>query len=224
HVDVRIIAATHQNLEKLVAEGKFREDLYHRLNVIRIHIPRLRDRSEDIPMLAEHFLQRAGHELSVEPKQLRSETAAFLQQLPWPGNVRQLENACRWLTVMASSREVLLTDLPPELRSPSMTQSHTAVKVEGMIAGQPQVSLGHSSLEWDAALSLWAKQHLMNGEQQILNTATPMFERVMILAALEHSQGKKRLASELLGWGRNTLTRKLKELGISSTDDEEDAA
>lgn len=224
HVDVRIIAATHQNLEKLVAEGKFREDLYHRLNVIRIHIPRLRDRSEDIPMLAEHFLQRAGRELSVEPKQLRSETAAFLQQLPWPGNVRQLENACRWLTVMASSREVLLSDLPPELRSVNSSQLQTAVKVDGNVAVQLQASPVEASLEWDAALSLWAKQHLMNGEQQILNTATPMFERVMILAALEHSQGKKRLASELLGWGRNTLTRKLKELGISSTDDDDDAA
>jgi two-component system nitrogen regulation response regulator GlnG len=224
HVDVRIIAATHQNLEKLVAEGKFREDLYHRLNVIRIHIPRLRDRSEDIPMLAEHFLQRAGRELSVEPKQLRSETAAFLQQLPWPGNVRQLENACRWLTVMASSREVLLSDLPPELRSVNSGQLQTTVKVDGNVAVQLQASPPVQSLEWDAALSVWAKQHLMNGEQQILNTATPMFERVMILAALEHSQGKKRLASELLGWGRNTLTRKLKELGISSADDDEDAA
>ena len=224
HVDVRIIAATHQNLEKLVAEGKFREDLYHRLNVIRIHIPRLRDRSEDIPMLAEHFLQRAGHELSVEPKQLRSETAAFLQQLPWPGNVRQLENACRWLTVMASSREVLLTDLPPELRTPNSAQSPAAVKVDGIATGQLLVQAPIQALEWDAALGLWAKQHLMSGEQQILNTATPMFERVMILAALEHSQGKKRLASELLGWGRNTLTRKLKELGISSADDDDDAA
>jgi two-component system nitrogen regulation response regulator GlnG len=224
HVDVRIIAATHQDLEKLVLEGKFREDLYHRLNVIRIHIPRLRDRSEDIPMLAAHFLERAGHELSVEPKKLRNETAAYLQQLPWPGNVRQLENTCRWLTVMASSREVLLTDLPPELRSPALVQSPVSTKVDSLATGQQPVQLSNSSSEWDVALGLWAKQHLMSGEQQILNTATPMFERVMILAALEHSQGRKRLASELLGWGRNTLTRKLKELGISSTDDDEDAA
>ena len=193
--------------------------------MIRIHIPRLRDRSEDIPMLAEHFLQRAGHELSVEPKQLSRETAAFLQQLPWPGNVRQLENTCRWLTVMASSREVLLSDLPPELRSPNQSSSHSAINPLGIVEhGQIPMLAAKASLEWDTALSLWAKKQLMNGEQQLLNTATPMFERVMILAALEHSQGRKRLASELLGWGRNTLTRKLKELGISSTDDDEDVA
>jgi len=223
---VRIIAATHQDLEKLVIEGKFREDLYHRLNVIRIHIPRLRDRSEDIPMLAAHFLERAGHELSVEPKKLRSETAAYLQQLPWPGNVRQLENTCRWLTVMASSREVLLTDLPPELKLPAHVSSPVSAKADSLATGQVAVpqAIVHASIEWDVALGLWAKQHLLNGEQQILNTATPMFERVMILAALEHSQGKKRLASELLGWGRNTLTRKLKELGISTAEDDDDAA
>ncbi len=220
HVDVRIIAATHQDLEKLVLEGKFREDLYHRLNVIRIHIPRLRDRSEDIPMLAAHFLDRAGHELSVEPKKLRSETAAFLQQLPWPGNVRQLENTCRWLTVMASSREILLSDLPPELKLPS----HVSVssKIDPLVPSQGMVQhLPYVSSEWDVALGSWAKKQLMSGEQHILNTATPLFERVMILAALEHSQGKKRLASELLGWGRNTLTRKLKELGISSAEDDD---
>ncbi|HNJ86170.1 MAG TPA: nitrogen regulation protein NR(I), partial [Agitococcus sp.] len=125
-VDVRIIAATHQNLERLVAEGKFREDLYHRLNVIRVHIPRLRDRREDIPMLAQHFLARAAKELNVEPKVLKLETATFLQQLPWPGNVRQLENTCRWLTVMASGREILPTDLPPELQQIS---SHEVVRV-----------------------------------------------------------------------------------------------
>ncbi|WP_410211057.1 nitrogen regulation protein NR(I) [Aquirhabdus sp.] len=222
-VDVRIIAATHQNLEKLVLEGKFREDLYHRLNVIRIHIPKLSERSEDIPMLAEHFLQRAGHELSVEPKQLRSETAAYLQQLPWPGNVRQLENTCRWLTVMASSREILPTDLPPELRAPSVAPTSPSVKpVEFSTTPIVPTAIATTG-PWEEILGVWARQKLMAGEQQILNIATPMFERAMIDAALEHSQGKKRLASELLGWGRNTLTRKLKELGISTADDEDDA-
>ncbi len=114
-VDVRIIAATHQNLESLVQAGKFREDLFHRLNVIRIHIPRLADRREDIPALARHFLGRAAKELAVEPKLLKPETEEFMRNLPWPGNVRQLENTCRWITVMASSREVLIGDLPPEL-------------------------------------------------------------------------------------------------------------
>jgi two-component system nitrogen regulation response regulator GlnG len=219
-VDVRIIAATHQNLEKLVIDGKFREDLYHRLNVIRIHIPKLSDRSEDIPMLAEHFLQRAGNELSVEPKILRDETAAYLQQLPWPGNVRQLENTCRWLTVMASSREILLTDLPPELRLPSASQQSQTTTSK---SSDPAALVATSNARWEDILGGWARQQLQSGEQQILNTATPMFERAMIEAALEHSHGKKRLASELLGWGRNTLTRKLKELGISTADDDDDA-
>lgn len=116
-VDVRIIAATHQNLETLVHAGKFREDLFHRLNVIRIHIPRLADRREDIPTLARHFLSRAAQELAVEPKLLKSETEEYLKNLPWPGNVRQLENTCRWITVMASGREVHISDLPPELLS-----------------------------------------------------------------------------------------------------------
>ncbi|WP_287810257.1 nitrogen regulation protein NR(I), partial [Pseudomonas sp.] len=116
-VDVRIIAATHQNLETLVHAGKFREDLFHRLNVIRIHIPRLSDRREDIPTLAKHFLSRAAQELAVEPKLLKAETEEYLKNLPWPGNVRQLENTCRWITVMASGREVHIGDLPPELLS-----------------------------------------------------------------------------------------------------------
>ena len=114
-VDVRIIAATHQNLESLVRDGKFREDLFHRLNVIRIHIPRLADRREDIPALARHFLSRAAQELAVEPKLLKAETEEYLKNLGWPGNVRQLENTCRWITVMASGREVHIDDLPPEL-------------------------------------------------------------------------------------------------------------
>ncbi|HZX17161.1 MAG TPA: nitrogen regulation protein NR(I) [Pseudomonas sp.] len=202
-VDVRIIAATHQNLETLVQAGKFREDLFHRLNVIRIHIPRLSDRREDIPTLARHFLSRAALELAVEPKLLKSETEDYLQQLPWPGNVRQLENTCRWITVMASGREVHVDDLPPELLS------------------QPQESAPVSN--WEQALRQWADQALGRGQSSLLDTAVPAFERIMIETALKHTAGRRRDAAVLLGWGRNTLTRKIKELGmnIDSADDED---
>ncbi|WP_339525355.1 nitrogen regulation protein NR(I) [Pseudomonas sp. EA_35y_Pfl2_R111] len=202
-VDVRIIAATHQNLESLVQAGKFREDLFHRLNVIRIHIPRLSDRREDIPTLARHFLSRAALELAVEPKLLKSETEEYLRNLPWPGNVRQLENTCRWITVMASGREVHVDDLPPELLS------------------QPQESAPASN--WEQALRQWADQALGRGQSSLLDTAVPAFERIMIETALKHTAGRRRDAAVLLGWGRNTLTRKIKELGmnVESADDED---
>ncbi|EYC63436.1 nitrogen regulation protein NR [Acinetobacter baumannii 44437_9] len=214
-VDVRIVAATHQDLEKLVNEGRFREDLYHRLNVIRIHIPKLAHRSEDIPMLAQHFLARAGKELGVSPKILRTETTDYMQQLPWPGNVRQLENTCRWLTVMITGREVYPEDLPSELKQvPLQKSSETS---------QPAPSFERISLHhWDELLSQWAIQKLKNGEMKILDIATPMFERTLINAALQQTRGRKRHAAELLGWGRNTLTRKLKELGMDSADDDDE--
>ncbi|TBU78847.1 nitrogen regulation protein NR(I) [Pseudomonas daroniae] len=201
-VDVRIIAATHQNLESLVTAGKFREDLFHRLNVIRIHIPRLSDRREDIPTLARHFLSRAATELAVEPKLLKSETEDYLQQLPWPGNVRQLENTCRWITVMASGREVHVDDLPPELLV------------------QPQDNAPVSN--WEQALRQWADQALGRGQSSLLDTAVPAFERIMIETALKHTAGRRRDAAILLGWGRNTLTRKIKELGMNVDGSEED--
>lgn len=223
-VDVRIIAATHQDLEKLVQAGKFREDLYHRLNVIRIHIPKLRDRSEDIPMLANHFLARAGRELSVDPKILRKETVAYMQQLPWPGNVRQLENTCRWLTVMVTGREIFSEDLPAELKQVHLdTHSEKLATTTSAINGDKLATTAYPATQsWDESLRIWVKQQLENGEQQILETALPLFEKTMIDAALEYSHGRKRHAAELLGWGRNTLTRKLKELGISNTDLDED--
>lgn len=192
-VDVRIIAATHQNLESLVETHEFREDLFHRLNVIRIHIPRLSDRSEDIPRLANHFLSLAAKELDVEPKVLRPETESYLTGLSWPGNVRQLENFCRWITVMASSREVHIEDLPPEFSA--------------------QESTVGDSESWTAGLQNWADQQLKLGNTSILDQATPMFERTMIDIALKHTAGRRRDAANLLGWGRNTLTRKIKELG-----------
>lgn len=195
-VDVRIIAATHQNLEILVKDGKFREDLFHRLNVIRVHIPSLSKRREDIPRLARHFLARSARELNVEPKILRPESETFLCQLSWPGNVRQLENTCRWLTVMASGREVLVSDMPPELLE--------------SISERPIV---HDN--WKHALKSWADQQLFEGNRGILKDAVPQFERVLIETALKQTGGRRREASELLGWGRNTLTRKIKELHLS---------
>lgn len=202
-VDVRIVAATHQNLEALVQQGRFREDLFHRLNVIRVHLPKLAERREDIPALMQHFLNRSAKELDVEAKTLHPEAERLLSEMPWPGNVRQLENTCRWLTVMASGREVLIDDLPPELM-----EQHQS---------QPAVSDN-----WQQALRLWADQQLTRGETSILDTAVPAFETVMIETALKHTAGRRRDASLLLGWGRNTLTRKIKELGLesSSQDDE----
>jgi len=194
-VDVRIIAATHQNLEKLVEEHLFREDLFHRLNVIRIHIPKLADRREDIPKLANHFLKTAAEELEVEPKVLRPETEKYLESLSWPGNVRQLENFCRWITVMASSREVHLSDLPPEFSEQEVESTRTG--------------------SWTQSLQTWADQQLSMGNSSILDEATPLFERTLIDIALKHTGGRRRDAANLLGWGRNTLTRKIKELGTS---------
>ena len=198
-VDVRIIAATHQDLEKRVADGDFREDLFHRLNVIRVHIPALRERREDIPRLAHHFLACAAKELNVEAKQLHPDTEAYISRLPWPGNVRQLENVCRWLTVMASGQEVLVSDLPPELLHPSEERPVTREQI---------------SQRWQDQLQQWVAQKLARGEVDILGEAMPEFERIMLDTALQHTHGHKQEAARLLGWGRNTLTRKLKELDM----------
>ena len=200
--DVRIIAATHQNLETLVSENRFREDLFHRLNVIRIHLPNLCDRSEDIPLLLEHFLVQAARELGEEVKVIPEETMAYLTDLPWQGNVRQLENFSRWITVMATGREVLLEDLPLELKS-------DANHAQG------------SEQSWDRQLKRWAQSKLKSrafSSEGLLAEAQPQFERVMIEAALDETAGRKRDASVLLGWGRNTLTRKMQELGMDQGD------
>lgn len=201
-VDVRIIAATHQHLEKLVAQHLFREDLFHRLNVIRIHIPKLRDRREDIPRLSRHFLARAAEELDVEPKVLRPETEKYITGVSWPGNVRQLENFCRWITVMASSREVRIDDLPPELMEHQAQSSNAR--------------------NWTHLLEEWAGQELNLGHKAILDQAMPEFERTMIRVALKHTLGRRRDAALLLGWGRNTLTRKIKELNMDDVGSDDD--
>ncbi|MEQ8486588.1 MAG: nitrogen regulation protein NR(I) [Pseudomonadales bacterium] len=196
-VDVRIIAATHQNLEERVQQGTFREDLFHRLNVISVHVPTLAERKSDIPLLARYFLDRAAEELGGEPKVIRPETRDYLCSLPWPGNVRQLQNTCRWLTVMASGREIHIDDLPPELRAEPAREA----------AG---------SDSWEEALERWADERLAQpGGRALLDTAVPRFERIMIRTALKHTGGRKRDAAELLGWGRNTLTRKIAELDLT---------
>ncbi len=202
-VDVRIIAATHQNLEQLVTLHRFREDLFHRLNVIRIHIPSLHQRAQDIPQLAYHFLKRAAQEMAVDSKILHPETEAYFCQLEWPGNVRQLENVCRWLTVMVTGREVMINDLPIELK-PTSARLHDDLSFQQT---------------WQQALRTWADQQLANGNQSILNTALPAFEQTLIEIALQHTGGRRKDAAELLGWGRNTLTRKIKELSLTPQPD-----
>lgn len=190
--DVRIIAATHQNLQELVERGDFREDLMHRLNVIRIQVPALRERRQDIPLLLKHFLTSAAKELEVETKQLESDVTNYLSGLEWSGNVRQLENLCRWLTVMASGKTIHLEDLPRELKENGVTTEAGA--------------------SWQTMLSNWADQKLDNGEAEILQDAMPQFERVLIESAMKKTGGKRQRAAKLLGWGRNTLTRKIQEL------------
>lgn len=193
-VDVRIIAATHQNLESRVQSGDFREDLFHRLNVIKIHLPSLRERKEDIHQLAKHFLTLAATELSVETKSLHKKAVEFLMQCEWPGNVRQLENICRFLTVMASGKEILVDDLPAELKdTPRQVSTETS---------------------WQSSLETWVDEQLQSGKTEILDHCLPEFEKIMLQRALNFTQGHKQEAAKKLGWGRNTLTRKLKELDI----------
>ncbi|NNF97288.1 MAG: nitrogen regulation protein NR(I) [Halobacteria archaeon] len=193
-VDVRIVAATHQNLEERVSEGIFREDLFHRLNVIRINLPALRERREDVPLLANHFLRLAADELNVDVKTLDKQSTEYLSKLDWPGNVRQLENTCRWLTVMSPGQVIHLDDLPPELLTTEQRE-----KPDG---------------DWLDALRYWADRQLSRGDSSILDKAVPMFEKVMIETALQKAGGRRQDAAKLLGWGRNTLTRKIKELGL----------
>ena len=191
-VDVRIITATHQNLEELVKSGDFREDLFHRLNVIKLSLPKLNERKEDIPELAKHFFTKSSEELKEEKKFLSEEVENYFKTLSWPGNVRQLENACRWLTVMSPSKEVKLEDLPDELKLENAEEENN----------------------WKVVLRSWSENYLENGNKNLLEEVGPEFERTLIKVALNKTKGKKKEAAELLGWGRNTLSRKIKELGI----------
>ena len=202
-VEVRIIAATHQDLGQRVRDGRFREDLFHRLNVIGVRVPALRERREDIAMLARHFLAEAAAELGVERKVLLPDAEEHLAGLAWPGNVRQIENACRWLTVMAAGREIRTGDLPPELRAPEAGGGEGGV---GETAAEMPPAPGG---DWEHALARWAEERLEAGGTRLMDDAGPRFERVLIDAALRHSNGLRHEAARLLGWGRNTLTRKL---------------
>ena len=233
-VDVRIIAATHQNLEQLVQQGKFREDLFYRLNVIRLPLPPLRARREDIPALASHFMQQAGKQMNTAVKQLSPDALRSMQSFDWRGNVRQLENVCLWLTVMAAGDTVLTQDLPPELLADNAADSLSNNNAQAALATQAipsaqtsnstspidshtSTAITETSISWQQALADWAKQSLQAGETDILQLATPEFERVLLREALSHSGGRKLAAAQLLGWGRNTLTRKLTLLDVSSS-------
>jgi len=197
-VDTRVVAATNQDLARKVEDGSFREDLFHRLNVMRIEIPPLRERPEDIPVLLSHYLQQAAAELEVPTKILTPEALQLLGTCSWPGNVRQLVNACRRLTVIAPGREIRVADIPAEL------------------GGTPGLS-GMSP--WTIALARWAEQELSSeSSQPLLSRALPAMERVLIRTVLAHTDGKRQEAAQLLGWGRNTLTRKIKELGLDDED------
>jgi len=193
-VNVRVIAATHQDLEERVKLGLFREDLFHRLNVIRLRLPALRERREDVPLLAKHFLQESAASLGVEAKVLSEAALKYLTAVSWSGNVRQLENVCHWLTVMAPGQNIDIADLPPELKENSAKTT--------------------SNDSWQEVLAQEVADALNRGETGILEAITKDFERVMIRKALQHTDGRRIDAANQLGMGRNTLTRKIQELGI----------
>jgi len=194
-VDVRVIAATNQDLNDAVRDGRFREDLFHRLNVIHISTPPLRERREDIPLLLDHYLREAARELGTEPKRVVPDALALLRRFDWPGNVRQLVNACRRLTVTAPGPEIQVADIPLDLGG----HGHT-------LAGSP---------DWSVALARWAERQLdQGGEEPLLTSALPEFEKTLIRTALARAGGHRQEAARLLGWGRNTLARKIRELRL----------
>jgi two-component system, NtrC family, nitrogen regulation response regulator GlnG len=201
--NVRVIAATHQDLEVRVREGAFREDLYHRLNVIRLRLPSLRERREDVPLLARHFLAKSARDLGVEAKRLSEGAVGYLAAQDWAGNVRQLENVCHWLTVMAPARDVDVGDLPPELRESS------GAGTDG---------------DWTAALQRHVERALVRGESDLMDALSRDFEKILIAKALAHTGGRRIEAATLLGIGRNTITRKIAELGIEDKNGPEEPA
>ena len=191
-VDVRIIAATNQNLNEKVKTGAFREDLFHRLNVIRIPMPALRERKEDIPLLAAYFFDKFSKETKSETKILTDEVKDLFENLIWPGNVLQLQNLCHSLTVLSSAQEITISDLPNDL----------LIQKKG------------PELTWNDLLEIWATERLSNGDDHILNSTIPVFEKTMIKVAMKATKGKKSEAANLLGWGRNTLARRMNELDL----------
>ena len=246
--NVRVIAATHQNLEQRVRDGLFREDLYHRLNVIRLRLPSLRERREDIPVLARHFLAQSARQLGVEAKRLSDQAMHFLSTLDLPGNVRQLENLCNWITVMAPGQTVEIKDLPPELietagAAPSVAVIGAATTAATMPSSSPSpaampssfVYNGESAMSmpvareaaapvmvgapqersnWVSMLETEAAQMLSSGQPEVMDALGRLFESALIKTALKHTHGRKNDAAIRLGIGRNTITRKIQELGI----------
>ena len=265
-VDVRIIAATHQNLETLVQQGKFREDLFYRLNVIRLALPSLRERREDIPLLIDFFMQNIAKSMHTPTKTITPSAMHILQSYPWQGNVRQLENTCRWLSVMTTGQTIQPSDLPPEIlqafesqdstpvttREPKIHKTHKTHNYQPDTQFEAPASEHPSSLpapsdspstnlnahsselptplpattimptlhapqtgataDWITPLQVWAQQALAEGQYDILQTAYPMFEKCLLEVALSHTAQHKGQAADLLGWGRNTVTRKYQQL------------
>ena len=235
--NVRVIAATHQNLEQRVRDGLFREDLYHRLNVIRLRLPSLRERSEDIPILTRHFLVQSAHQLGVEPKRMSEQAMRFLSGLELPGNVRQLENLCNWITVMAPGQTVEIKDLPRDLTQGQAPGSLNPVPLaDGMVGALPVAAGGGVAMQaaagfaaaapalspegWIGLLELQAAGMLSAGQMDVMDILGRQFESALIRTALKHTHGRKNDAAMRLGIGRNTITRKIVELGIDGARDE----
>jgi two-component system, NtrC family, nitrogen regulation response regulator GlnG len=217
--NVRVIAATHQNLEQRVKDGAFREDLFHRLNVIRLRLPALRERRDDIPMLARQFLQKSAKDLGVEAKRLADAALARLTAFDYPGNVRQLENICHWLTVMAPAQVVEAKDLPPELLAEQPLLAPTAATsgsaLPALAVAAPIVAASHSvGGGWLIDLGREARALLDAGTPEVWDALTRQFEAKLILAALDSTRGRRIEAAQRLGIGRNTITRKIQELGL----------
>jgi two-component system, NtrC family, nitrogen regulation response regulator GlnG len=224
--DVRVIAATHQNLEERVKQGLFREDLYHRLNVIRLRLPALRERREDIPLLARHFLARSARELGVEPKRLSPEAADRIAGLPFPGNVRQLENLCHWLTVLAPAQLVQVSDLPDELQQAAAAPAHAPAatpeppehgSTPAVMSAPPVASTADALVvSWTDLLAADVERLMHQGTQAVIDELTRDFESTVIRTALRLTQGRRIEAAARLGLGRNTITRKIQSLGLES--------
>ena len=218
--DVRVIAATHQNLEKLVKEGRFREDLFHRLNVIRLRLPPLRERTEDIPALARHFLKQSAEQMGVEPKRLSESAARFLSQCRLTGNVRQLENLCYWFTVMVAGQTIEVKDMPADLLEEN-TSSGQISPEDGLSANETVVLKGEAGNDetgpsWEKQLEQTVMDMLDRGEGNLMDVLGSQFERILIRTALQYTHGRKHEAAVLLGIGRNTIARKIQELGINT--------
>ncbi|USX13318.1 nitrogen regulation protein NR(I) [Oxalobacteraceae bacterium OTU3CAMAD1] len=240
--NVRVITATHQNLEQRVREGLFREDLYHRLNVIRLRLPSLRERREDIPILVRHFLVQSAKQLGVEAKRMSDATVQFLSSLDLPGNVRQLENLCNWITVMAPGQTVEVKDLPLELTQEqaggggaalstgvglaASSESYSAIQHHGTVVPVATVDAGGanglsgSPDAWLGLLEVQAASMLSGGQQEVMAVLGRQFESALIRTALKHTHGRKNDAAVRLGIGRNTITRKIAELGIDGAKDD----